>query len=148
MIEFTLTEFLRQKYQAMAMHEEINETNDYNFPSYFCTNSKHGGMAMYMDGFHFSLRSASSDSGTQLHCLNLFVPSWTLSTKSRFVLATILVTALGISIEGLSTYKIKLANECPSSSSSSDKSHRWGRFARKIIILRMTFLNFLQALIR
>ena len=144
MTGFSLTEFSRQKDQAMTiMHVERYETTTED--TSFCTKSKHA-MSMYMDGFHFSLSSVSSDNTTPLSCLNLFISSWTLSTRLRFFLALILVTALGISIEGLTTYKIKLAtSEFTTSSSSQDKIRR---FHRKVIPLSITFLNFLQALIR
>ena len=144
MTGFTSTDFSRQ--QALAMHLTDSASAADDDYSFFCAKSKHGGMAMYMDGFHFTLRNLSHDSTKPLSCLNMFTSSWTLSTPWRFYFAMLVVTVLGISIEALTTFKLKLAAET-TINSSYDKN-RLFQASQRMKRLFTTLLNFIQALIR
>ena len=62
------------------------------------------GTVMYMDGFHWALGSSAS-SGTPPPCLNLFFPSWTLYSRSRFVFGMASVTSLGILVEACGVWR-------------------------------------------
>lgn len=63
------------------------------------------GTAMYMDGFHSALFSSSSQPPPP--CLNLFHPSWTLHTPTKFVFAMIFVTLLGMLVEACGVWRVK-----------------------------------------
>ena len=54
-----------------------------------------GGMIMYMDGFHFGLAGGQP-------CLNLFVASWTLDSRTKYVGAILAVFGLAVLVEGSS----------------------------------------------
>ena len=62
------------------------------------------GMIMYMDGFRFSLSTSKKNP-----CLNLYFPSWTLNTRSKFLWAMLGVVMLGIVTEGISKLRSKLS---------------------------------------
>lgn len=57
---------------------------------------------MYMDGFHSTLSSRSSN----LMCLNLFFPHWTLDTELKFYAAMAFVIGLGILVEAVGLWKM------------------------------------------
>ena len=63
------------------------------------------GTVMYMDGFHWALGSSSS--GSPPPCLNLFFPSWTLYSHSRFVVGMASVTSLGILVEACGVWRTR-----------------------------------------
>jgi len=63
------------------------------------------GTVMYMDGFHWALGSSSS--GSPPPCLNLFFPSWTLYSRSRFVFGMASVTSLGILVEACGVWRTR-----------------------------------------
>ena len=76
--------------------------------------SGHGGMIMYMDGFTFSLfhhnnhnnnNNNSSSSSSLSPCLNLLFSGYTLDNPYKFILAMIIVTCIGISVEGIAWLK-------------------------------------------
>jgi Ctr copper transporter family len=62
------------------------------------------GMIMYMDGFRFSLSTSEKNP-----CLNLYFPSWTLNTRSKFLWAMLGVVLLGIVTEGVSKLRYTLS---------------------------------------
>jgi hypothetical protein len=63
-----------------------------------------GGMIMYMDGFRFSLSSSAMNP-----CLNLYFPSWTLNTRSKFLWAMFGIVMLSIFTEGVSKLRSVLS---------------------------------------
>lgn len=65
------------------------------------------GTIMFMDGFHFALFPSSQASSSPPPCLNLFNPSWTLHTPSRFVFAMIVITLMGILVEASGVWRVK-----------------------------------------
>jgi len=65
-----------------------------------------GGMIMYMDGFRFSLKGGQP-------CLNLYLESWTLDTRSKFLLAMACVALLGIATEYISKLRSRLCSKRP-----------------------------------
>lgn len=89
--------------------------NDGSDGDTFCTSSMHTtgshdtvlqagsqGMIMYMGGFRFSL------SGNH-PCLNLYLPGWTLDTRSKFLWAMMGIVLLGIVTEGVSKLRSRLS---------------------------------------
>jgi copper transporter 1 len=66
-----------------------------------------GGMIMYMDGFRFSLQGGQP-------CLNLYLESWTLDTRSKFLVAMACVALLGIATEYISKLRSRLCSKRPS----------------------------------
>lgn len=60
----------------------------------------------YMDGFRFAM------AGNQ-PCLNLYFPSWTLDTRTKFVGCLLLVFLLSFGTEGVSKYRHKLSSKRP-----------------------------------
>ncbi len=64
------------------------------------------GTIMYMDGFRSAL-FPSSQASSPPPCLNLFYPSWTLHTPSRFVFAMIVITLMGILVESSGVWRVK-----------------------------------------
>ena len=93
-------------------HHNHNQhlTNDSSSSSSFCKpmmSSGHGGMIMYMDGFTFSLfhHNNSSSSSSLSPCLNLLFSGYTLDNPYKFILAMIIVTCIGISVEGIAWLK-------------------------------------------
>ncbi len=63
------------------------------------------GTIMYMDGFHWALFPPSDS--PPLPCLNLFYPSWTLQTPTRFVLAMASVTSIGMLVEACGVWRVR-----------------------------------------
>lgn len=57
-----------------------------------------GGMIMYMDGFRWAL----SPNNNNNPCLNLYFPSWTLNTRTKYVAAMVGVFGLAVLVEGVS----------------------------------------------
>ena len=81
-------------------------------------------MIMYMGGFRFSL------SGNH-PCLNLYLPGWTLDTRSKFLWAMMGIVLLGIVTEGISKLRSRLSKRL------SGTIKRW----------TITLLHGLQALV-
>jgi Ctr copper transporter family len=65
----------------------------------------------YMDGFRFAM------AGNQ-PCLNLYFPSWTLDTPSKFVGAIVLVFLLAFGTEGVSKFRHVVSQRRPTRQSS------------------------------
>lgn len=63
------------------------------------------GTIMYMDGFHWAL--FPSRGSPPPPCLNLFYPSWTLHTRSRFIFAMASVTSMGILVEACGMWRAR-----------------------------------------
>lgn len=68
----------------------------------------HGGsgMVMYMDGFRSALFPPPHSDPPP--CLNLFVPSWTLNTREKFVGAMMLVFVIGVCVEACAVWRLSL----------------------------------------
>lgn len=64
-----------------------------------------GGTIMYMDGFRWALFPPPSSPPPP--CLNLFSPSWTLDTESKFVFAMVFVAAIGALVEACGVWRVK-----------------------------------------
>ena len=64
-----------------------------------------GGTVMYMDGFRSAL--FPSPDYPPPPCLSLFTSSWTLSTRSSFVFAMALVTAIGVLVEACGVWRVR-----------------------------------------
>lgn len=62
-------------------------------------------MAMYMDGFHFTLFSSPNT-----NCLVFFFQAWTLDTIAKFIIALVSVFMLGVITEGIASYRSNLRN--------------------------------------
>ena len=82
-------------------HDNIQDM-DHNIP--MMTSQ---GTIMFMDGFHSTLFPSFQASSSPPPCLNLFYPSWTLHTPSRFVLAMIMITLMGILVEVCGVWRVK-----------------------------------------
>jgi hypothetical protein len=63
------------------------------------------GTIMFMDGFHWALFPPSDSNPPP--CLNLFYPSWTLHTPSRFVFAMTSVTSIGMLVEACGVWRAR-----------------------------------------
>ncbi|KAL7541903.1 hypothetical protein ACHAXR_011354 [Thalassiosira sp. AJA248-18] len=63
------------------------------------------GTAMYMDGFHSALFPSSQHPPPP--CLNLFHPSWTLHTPSKFLFAMVFVLLMGVMVEACGVWRVK-----------------------------------------
>ena len=81
-------------------------------------------------GFHLSLKGGQS-------CLNLFVPSWTLDTRGKFVGAMVGILFLAILTEGISKLRFLAQITLSSSSHCCHRHRRW----------IMTLLHGLQAFV-
>lgn len=64
-------------------------------------------MAMYMSGFRWSLLADPAE----VPCLNLFLPSWTLDTRPKFVLGMFGLMMLALTTEGVSYMRWKARKE-------------------------------------
>mmetsp|Transcript_27336 Transcript_27336/g.31855 ORF Transcript_27336/g.31855 Transcript_27336/m.31855 type:complete len:310 (-) Transcript_27336:1094-2023(-) len=96
---------------SMDQHHHDHDTSSTNNvlsygstpSSSFCQcmsmSDSNGGMTMYMDGFKLSFLNPEST------CLNLYSSSFTLNTKSKFIIAMIIIMCVGISVEGISYFK-------------------------------------------
>lgn len=66
---------------------------------------------MYMDGFHSALfHNTNSNSNNQtplLPCLNLLHPSWTLDTPTKFIVAMIVVSLIGMLVEACGVWRVR-----------------------------------------
>lgn len=88
-----------------------HQTMDHDqHPSSHSHSSMHNGMMsqgtiMYMDGFRSALFPSSSQPLPP--CLNLFHPSWTLSSSGIFVFAMVCVTLIGVLVEVCGVWRVK-----------------------------------------
>jgi hypothetical protein len=64
----------------------------------FCNNHDGNGIITFMDGFH-------SISTSTTRCLNYYFPTWTLSTKYKFVLALVVSFLMPLGLEKLAIYR-------------------------------------------
>ena len=64
-----------------------------------------GGTVMYMDGFRSAL--FPSPDYPPPPCLNLFSTSWTLADRPSFVLAMVVVTAIGVLVEACGVWRVR-----------------------------------------
>lgn len=89
--------------------EHSSSSSTYHSHEHNMSIPSQGGTIMYMDGFHSALfpSSPTSSPSPPPPCLNLFYPSWTLHTPTRFVLAMILITLMGILVEACGAWRIK-----------------------------------------
>eukprot|EP00985_Skeletonema_marinoi_P012191 scaffold5840_cov121-Skeletonema_marinoi.AAC.7 len=62
------------------------------------------GTVMYMDGFHSALFHNSQNPPP---CLNFLHPSWTLHTPSKFILAMLCVTIMGMLVEACGVWRVR-----------------------------------------
>eukprot|EP00571_Detonula_confervacea_P012383 CAMPEP_0172302314 /NCGR_PEP_ID=MMETSP1058-20130122/4036_1 /TAXON_ID=83371 /ORGANISM="Detonula confervacea, Strain CCMP 353" /LENGTH=438 /DNA_ID=CAMNT_0013012739 /DNA_START=216 /DNA_END=1532 /DNA_ORIENTATION=+ len=85
-----------------SMKHEMNHNHDAHDMENMNMNS---GTIMYMDGFRSALFPSSQSSPPP--CLNLFHPSWTLHTPSKFVFAMVCVTLIGILVEACGVWRVK-----------------------------------------
>jgi len=116
----------------MHAHLESGGTDEV-VTNLFCTTMSHGGgMAMYMDGFRFSLLTGTPP------CLNLFFSDWTLHSRGKFFRAMVLVVILGIAVEAVAAYRAKYIAMVQSDSGSGSSNKR----RVKVV---MTLLHGLQA---
>jgi Ctr copper transporter family len=67
-------------------------------------------MVMYMDGFHWSLKEEGS-------CINLYLASWTLDTRWKFLIGMLGVVLLGVATEGIARLRHDLAMKARTSAS-------------------------------
>lgn len=73
----------------------------------FCNLMNDKGMSMYMTGFHWTLSPANTYSETtNLPCLNLLSPQWTLDNEFKFLLGMISVICLGLCLECVAFFKV------------------------------------------
>ena len=92
-------------------HDDMNHNNmnHDNMNNHHMDHSSHNNMnmgtVMYMDGFHSALFPPSNSSPPP--CLNLFHPTWTLHTQSRFIFAMIFITGLGMLVEVCGVWRVK-----------------------------------------
>ena len=63
------------------------------------------GTVMYMDGLHWALFPPSGSAPPP--CLNLFFPSWTLYSRTRFLFGMTSVTLLGILVEACGVWRAR-----------------------------------------
>ena len=82
---------------SLFLFECIPTTLNANQPSQHLVLSQ----IMYMEGFKFSLLHTEP-------CLNLFLPSWTLDTVTKFHLAMVAVFAVSFLLEGLSAWRYRI----------------------------------------
>ncbi|GKY95020.1 hypothetical protein MPSEU_000466600 [Mayamaea pseudoterrestris] len=104
-------------------HDPLTVNTTINNESSFCQAGHMGGMIMYMDGFHFGL------AGNQ-PCLNLFLASWTLDTRFKFMAAILAVFCLAMLVAASSRIREKLTRRL-----SQMQASRVRRNARIIFIL-------------
>jgi hypothetical protein len=81
---------------------DMDHSHDHNIPMMMSQ-----GTIMFMDGFRSTLFPSSQTSSPPPPCLNLFYPSWTLHTPSRFVFAMIVITLMGILVEVCGVWRVK-----------------------------------------
>ena len=79
-----------------------NSSHEDHSSHHSMSNMNMGGMTMYMDGFHSALFSE-----TPPPCLNLFHPSWTLHTESKFMFAMVCITLMGMLVEACGVWRVK-----------------------------------------
>lgn len=63
------------------------------------------GTIMYMDGFHSALFHSSPQNPPP--CLNLFYPSWTLDSPTKFAFAMIFIALLGVMVEACGVWRVR-----------------------------------------
>lgn len=85
-----------------GMSSDMDHGHDHNMPMMMSQ-----GTIMFMDGFHSTL-FPSSQASAPPPCLNLFYPSWTLHTPSRFVFAMIAITFMGMLVEACGVWRVKI----------------------------------------
>eukprot|EP00566_Odontella_aurita_P001495 CAMPEP_0113553588 /NCGR_PEP_ID=MMETSP0015_2-20120614/15696_1 /TAXON_ID=2838 /ORGANISM="Odontella" /LENGTH=239 /DNA_ID=CAMNT_0000454673 /DNA_START=291 /DNA_END=1010 /DNA_ORIENTATION=+ /assembly_acc=CAM_ASM_000160 len=98
-------------------------------------------MAMYMSGFQWSLFADPSE----VPCLNLFSPSWTLDTRPKFFLGMLAVLLLALVTEGVSFLRMKMSKK-PIERERRRRNSRTWRGKRKASLFRLG-LHGLQALL-
>jgi len=84
-------------------HNEMN--HEMNHSSHSSMHMMNQGTIMYMDGFHSALFPSSHQLPPP--CLNLFHPSWTLHTPTKFVFAMVCVTLIGMVVEACGVWRVK-----------------------------------------
>lgn len=84
-----------------SMSSDMDHGHDHNMPTMMSQ-----GTIMFMDGFHSALFSSPQASAPP-PCLNLFYPSWTLHTPSRFVFAMVAITLMGMFVETCGIWRVK-----------------------------------------
>lgn len=114
-------------------HEAMYATMSNNSIQSFCTGDM--AMIMYMDGFHWGLAGGQP-------CLNLFVASWTLDSRFKFVCAMLCIFGLAIMVQGSRQLRYKLIP----SRDLGMRSSRWTRLWRSHKI-RASALHATQALV-
>jgi len=86
-------------------HQTMDHDQDSSSHESMHSTMMNQGTIMYMDGFRSALFPSSSQPLPP--CLNLFSPSWTLTSSGIFVFAMVCVTLIGMLVEACGVWRVK-----------------------------------------